>query len=232
MMVPTKTTGSEQNSSWKRSKGFRIGKNKPGVSQSVYLGKAEKIKKTLIHKAKLKKQRAKELAKAGYNPATDPAPESSTTRTTADESREDVDLDRTDNRRNGRPQSEPRRHSHSGKEHQSSSMYPPTATSTTNKSSFKEDQKDYPRRPSNPSATTHENYDQSSSSSKLPEPLTKKRHQDLHHLSTHFNKTSSSTPKRAPRSKVQHANGQPKLSHRVSKILSKLQDEKEDQSHP
>ncbi|PLW55625.1 hypothetical protein PCANC_03504 [Puccinia coronata f. sp. avenae] len=58
----------------KRAKGFRIGKNKPGTSsQSIYLGKAEKIKKTLIHKAKLKTTR-KGAAKAGYSTTGQPEP--------------------------------------------------------------------------------------------------------------------------------------------------------------
>ncbi|KAI9610419.1 hypothetical protein H4Q26_006559 [Puccinia striiformis f. sp. tritici PST-130] len=201
MMVPTKTTGSEQNSSWETLEGIQDREEQTGRISIGVSWKSRKDQEDLIHKAKLKKQRAKELAKAGYNPATDPAPESSTTRTTADESREDVDLDRTDNRRNGRPQSEPRRHSHSGKEHQSSSMYPPTATSTTNNPPSKRTRKI------------------------IREDLPIRAQQLMKTMTNHHHHQT-------PRSKVQHANGQPKLSHRVSKILSKLQDEKEDQSHP
>ncbi|KAG0144955.1 hypothetical protein CROQUDRAFT_716336 [Cronartium quercuum f. sp. fusiforme G11] len=51
----------------KKSTGFKIGKFSHSKISETYRGKAEQIKKTLIHKAKLKKQRAKELVRAGYS---------------------------------------------------------------------------------------------------------------------------------------------------------------------
>ncbi|KAA1121191.1 hypothetical protein PGTUg99_023910 [Puccinia graminis f. sp. tritici] len=212
MTIPPKKPTNQQDPSWKRSKGFRIGKNKPGVSQSVYLGKAEKIKKTLIHKAKLKKQRAKELAKAGYDTTTSgPAPESPT-----DNHQEDQPSGRTDSRRTQPGPSDSGRPKNSHQERPKDSSHPST---TKSQNSSNQHDRHHPKS----SARAQQNHHPSSNELKasLKESTTKTRdpQQSNHHLKT---------PNRPARAKIQHANGQPKLSHRVSKILSKLEHEKEE----
>ncbi|KNZ59403.1 hypothetical protein VP01_173g6 [Puccinia sorghi] len=181
----------EQQESSKRPKGFRIGKNKPGASQSVYLGKAEKIKKTLIHKAKLKKQRAKELAKAGYT--TEPAPSGTTSSHIGERDEEEqTTSSHVDPPPRRRPKTIP---------HQRPNGETSPATTLS---------------PDHASSSRHH------VSSQKPE-------QNLSSNTLPSSKSLLNNPKnlnRAPKTKIQHANGQPKMSHRVSKILCKLEQEK------
>ncbi|WAR59304.1 hypothetical protein PtB15_10B646 [Puccinia triticina] len=205
MAIPPKKTSNQQDPSWKRSKGFRIGKNKPGVSQSVYLGKAEKIKKTLIHKAKLKKQRAKELVKAGYSASSDRTPESRT----ADNEEEEQPSERADRRdsqpgpaSSRRPQNNPK---------------PPTRPANTSKHPSNQPNQQSPK------ASAQVPHSSSSSTLMEPNPQSARRGRHQDHRSNNLHKN----PIKPPKARIQHANGQPKLSHRVSKILSKLEREKD-----
>lgn len=68
-MTPQKHHPNRTFNNHKKSNGFKIGKL--SKMSEAYRGKAVQIKKTLIHKAKLKKQRAKELIQAGYSTETD-----------------------------------------------------------------------------------------------------------------------------------------------------------------
>jgi len=158
----------------------------------VYLGKAEKIKKTLIHKAKLKKQRAKELAKAGYDTA-EPAASSSHLGE-HDEQEQTTSSSHEDPAPRRRPKPIPPLQRPNG------TASPPTTHSLTHASSSRPHlppQKPPQNRPSTaPPAHT----------------------------------TLLTTRIKPPKTQAQHANGQPKMAHRVHKILSKLEHEKALQS--
>lgn len=221
----------------KRAKGFRIGKNKPGTSsQSIYLGKAEKIKKTLIHKAKLKKQRAKELAKAGYS--TTGQPDTDHERIPAEpvsDGEEHVDLIR---RRRSTRTSDPtapthgasssiKRKTHQDRNKSSDSLHNSInqATSTTS----------LPMNQPKPSAKVHHIHRNdhhahpSSSSSRFKGKTTENNHHHHHHHHSPH-QASNNTPKphtnKTSSANSQHVNGQPKMNHRISKLLSKLEKEK------
>ncbi|SCV70079.1 BQ2448_1473 [Microbotryum intermedium] len=61
--LPTGNDDKKSNRGGLSKGGFKIG---PKLGKGVYQGHAQKIKKTLIHKAKVKRSYAKDLAQAGY----------------------------------------------------------------------------------------------------------------------------------------------------------------------
>ncbi|EGF99335.1 uncharacterized protein MELLADRAFT_68653 [Melampsora larici-populina 98AG31] len=215
-MPPQKHNQTKHLNHNKKSNGFKIGKLSK-MSES-YRGKAVQIKKTLIHKAKLKKQRAKELIQAGYSTETKShkGPNQSTSRsdpTNAFELKRGMEVNDPmdlDTSTFPQPKLGPRKdgmridHDESQSQSQFNSLKRPQKSShSTNNNEIIETQPSLKKRKIQESQPF-------TSSSNLPDP----------HNPTKNNRSSLS---RLKKNQMLHPNGQPRLSVKLNRMLDKIQ---------
>ncbi|KAI8455049.1 hypothetical protein BY996DRAFT_6413435 [Phakopsora pachyrhizi] len=165
-----------------RNGGFKIGKKKFGSKSfdSGYLGKAQKIKQTLIHKAKLKKQRAKELIRAGYQ-------------------------NEGESRFNGSADHQTNHNFQKLKKFRGDPSLTQTERSKDEIVATKNNHHNHRNRSDDPSLSTSNQNEQDKKPSRK-------------------SITDGARSKARSTSGYHHSNGQPRLSHKVNKILCKLQD--------
>ncbi|KAH9817584.1 hypothetical protein DFH28DRAFT_1081219 [Melampsora americana] len=204
------TTNQNQKTNQKqKTNGFKIGKR--SNSTESYRGKAIQIKKTLIHKAKLKKQRAKELIKAGYtnsNPNQSIINQTQSNFTNSFQSNpkskvnHSMDLDSSPHQKLG-PRKDGMRIDDDHQSQTNSLKRSQTSSNNISSHDFIESQ------PNSKKRKIHESPLLTSSSNQTE--------------SNHSKPIHRSSFSRLKRNQILHSNGQPRLSIKLNRMLDKIQ---------